>query len=101
IENLYRRDRRLVVGQEQDVEAVRQRPVLHVQLRRRQRRSRHGRRAWRLGGGRLGGGRLGGGARWDDPQGGQQQQRRQGPSEHGSGGNMTPGRRTSEGEIVY
>ena len=49
IEDLHRRDRRLVIGEEQHLEAVRQRPVLDVQLRRRKRGGRGGGGLRRLG----------------------------------------------------
>ena len=48
IEDLHGGDRRLVIGQEQHVQAVGQRPVLHVQLGRPERRRRRGRRRRRL-----------------------------------------------------
>ena len=76
IEDLHGRDRRLVIGQEQHVEAVRERPVLDVQLRRGERGRRRGRRVRRLG-------------RWravrDVKQSGrerQQHQQQQSPTEH-------------------
>ena len=46
IEDLHRRDRRLVVGEEQHLEPVRQRPALDVQLGRRDRRRRSPARPW-------------------------------------------------------
>ena len=88
IENLHGRDRRLVIRQEQHVQAVRERPVLDVQLRRRQRRGGRGRGVRGLGRG-VGGLRGGVGARRHQRR---QQQQQVVPSEHGRG-NMTSNRR--------